>query len=385
MPPDGLKILITNLKLTALSGTELYVRDVALSLFRRGHRPVVYAPMAEGAIVDVLRRATIPVVTRLDAVGFEPDVIHGQHAHQTMAALERFPRAPGIFFCHSFLSWHDEPPLHPRLLRYVAVDRACFDRSISQAGVPEERAVLLLNFVDLERFRPRGPLPERPRRALFFSNRARPGPALDAVTEGCRRAGVSLDVIGRGMKTSTERPEDVLGAYDVVFAKAKAAMEGIAVGAAVVLCDTTGFGGPVTSARYELLRESNFGARVLNDEPTADAVAAALAAYDAADAERVSQRFRGEGSLEATIDLLLGLYEEVIEEHRAATPADPERARESERRAVAAYLDRIASTPVIVDATNYKNENARLERESARLRAELTELRARPRWLRFLR
>lgn len=373
MRAGGLKILVTNLKLTALSGTELHVRDVALSLFQRGHRPVVYAPMAEGAIVELLRRATIPVVSRLDAIGFEPDVIHGHHTHQTMAALERFPRAPGIFFCHSFLSWHDEPPIHPRILRYVAVDRACLDRSVAQSKVPEDRAELLLNWVDLARFRPRDPLPERPRRAVFFSNRARPGPVLDAVTEGCRRAGVSLDVIGRGLGRGMERPEDALGTYDVVFAKAKAAMEGIAVGAAVVLCDTTGFGGPVTSARYALQRENNFGARVTHDEASAEAVAAALAAYDAADAARVSQRFRAEGDLESTIDLLLGLYEEVIEEHRAAPTGDPE----AERRAVAAYLDLIASTPVLVHATSYKNENERL-------RAELASLRVRRSWRRFL-
>jgi len=372
-----MNILVTNLKLTSLSGTELYVRDVALALQRRGHRVAVYAPVVEGPVADALAKATVPLTTRLDAIGFEPDVIHGQHAHQTMAALARFERTPGVFFCHSYRSWHDEPPFHPRLQRYVAVDRACLDRMLTSGGVPEERARLVLNFVDLARFRPRGLLPARPQRAVWFGNRARPGPVLDAVTEGCRRAGVALEVLGHGVGRLVERPEDALGAYDVVFAKAKAAMEGIAVGAAVVLCDTTGFGGNVTSARFDRLRECNFGARVLADPVTPERVAAALAAYDAADAARVSERFRAEGSLEATVDTLLGLYEEAIDAQRDAGPPDAD----TEHRAVAAYLERIASTGAIVDSAIHKNRNERLQEEVVRLRAEVEKMR-RPWWRR---
>jgi hypothetical protein len=111
---DTLKVLVTNLELTARSGTELYARDLALELLRRGHRPVVYAPIVGGTTVDELRRATFPVVDRLESIGFTPDVIHGHHAHQTMAALLHFETTPALFVCHDYTAWHDDPPRFPR-------------------------------------------------------------------------------------------------------------------------------------------------------------------------------------------------------------------------------------------------------------------------------
>ena len=39
-----------------------------------------------------------------------------------------------------------------------------------------------------------------------------------------------------------DRPEAILGDYDLVFAKARAAMEAMATGCAVILCDRVGAG-----------------------------------------------------------------------------------------------------------------------------------------------
>ena len=39
-----MKILIANATLATLTGTETYVRDLAIGLLRRGHTPIVYAP-----------------------------------------------------------------------------------------------------------------------------------------------------------------------------------------------------------------------------------------------------------------------------------------------------------------------------------------------------
>jgi len=50
-----------------------------------------------------------------------------------------------------------------------------------------------------------------------------------------------------------------------VFAKGKAALESLAVGAAVVLCDARGVGPMVTSSQLDHLRPLNFGLRALRD------------------------------------------------------------------------------------------------------------------------
>ncbi|MDQ3747147.1 MAG: glycosyltransferase family 4 protein, partial [Acidobacteriota bacterium] len=187
----GLRVLITNHSLAGLTGTEVYVRDLALGLLRRGHAPVVYTTRTgEGA--RRLREATIPVVDDLNKISAPPDIIHGQHHAETMTALLHFSETPALFFCHGWLPWNETPPRHPRILRYLAVDDTCRDRLLFEAGVPEERTRVVLNAVDLTRFLPRGPLPPRPRRALVFSNSAeRHAPV---VREACARADIKLDL-----------------------------------------------------------------------------------------------------------------------------------------------------------------------------------------------
>src|SRR5262245_39725458 len=101
-----LKILITNNRLAKRTGTELFAVELAEELLRRGERPVIFTPHA-GALADDARWRTIPIATRLDQIGFTPDVIHGHHAHQTVAACLRFPGAPAIFVCHAWESSSD--------------------------------------------------------------------------------------------------------------------------------------------------------------------------------------------------------------------------------------------------------------------------------------
>jgi hypothetical protein len=85
--------------------------------------------------------------------------------------MTAFPECPALFTCHDFDGMKDEPPLLPRIRRYVAVDEVCRERLI-HSGVPTEKIVLLHNAVDLERFARRDPLPARPRRALVLTKGA---------------------------------------------------------------------------------------------------------------------------------------------------------------------------------------------------------------------
>src|SRR5580704_4585509 len=160
-----LKILITNNGLAARAGSELYVRDLALALLRRGHIPIAYSTVL-GEVADELRGATIPIVDNLDSLSITPDIIHGHHHLETMTALLRFPTVPAVYFCHGWIPWQEAPPKFPRILRYVAVDYTCRDRLLLEHGIPDDRVSVLLNFVDLERFSPRPPLPARPTRGL---------------------------------------------------------------------------------------------------------------------------------------------------------------------------------------------------------------------------
>jgi hypothetical protein len=329
----GLKVLITNATLATLTGTETYVRDLALGLLRKGHTPIVYAPEL-GPIAQELRRGTVAVVDNLNRVGTIPDIIHGNHNTELITALLHFEAVPSVFFCHSWTDWISAPPTHPRILAYVAVDETCRDRLVLENGVPENRVHVRLHAVDLERFTPREPLPEKPARAVCFSNNANHWTHLNAVREACKRAGIELDVIGAGVNASTLNPESLLSNYDLVFAKARCALEALAVGTAVILCDAAGSGPMVTTAQLDRLRLLNFGIRTLNETVDADLLLREIRQYDPKDAAEVSRRIRTTADLGFLVDDSVVLYREVIDEFRRRTASDPI----EENHAVAEYL-----------------------------------------------
>ena len=339
--PDGsarrLRVLITNRILTTRTGTEVYVRDLAAGLLARGHLPIVYSPCLGDMAADI-RALTVPVVDDLTSVGAAPDIIHGHHGLETLAALLAFPGVPAIHVCHSWLGWSDAPVDFPRVARYVAVDHTCRDRLVFEHGIAEDRVHVRLNAVDLEAYRPRGPLPPRPKRALVFSNAAGgTAPFLDAIARVCSTEGIALDVAGSRSGTVLPRPQDVLGQYDLVFAKAKAALEAATVGASVVLCDAAGVGPMITTANLGELRPLNFGIRTLRAQPTVDIVAREVARYDPADAAAVSRHLRATAGHDSLVDDLVALYEDVLAE-RAGVVDDPA----AESRAASRCLERLA-------------------------------------------
>ena len=329
----GLKVLIANATLATRTGTEAYVRDVALGLFRKGHSPIVYAPEL-GEIAEELRRQTISVVDNLNLVGTTPDIIHGNHNTELITALLHFESVPAVFFCHSSKDWISSPPLHPRILKYVAVDDTCRDRLVFEHSIPEKLVRVHLHAADLERFKIRKPLPEHPGKALVFSNNANHWTHLGTVREACNRAGIELDVVGAGVNASSAQPEFLLPNYDLVFAKARCALEALAVGTAVILCDAAGSGPLVTTTDLDRLRRLNFGIRALNEKVDADLLVRQIERYDPQDATEVSQRIRSGSDLGTVVDDLIALYHEVIDESRERIVAD----RINETRAVAEYL-----------------------------------------------
>jgi hypothetical protein len=325
----GLRVLIANIGLWPPSGTSLYTRDVALELQRQGHTPVVFSSTGGGVAQD-LRDAGVEVTNRLGRVRQAPDIIHGHQRAPTLVAIQRWPTVPAIHICHDHTSQNDRTPIHPNIHRHFGVSRICVRRLLTD-GVPESRTRLMLNFVDMARFAPRDPLPERARRALVFSNYAHAGSHLPAVREACRVAGLELDVVGAGVGRIATRPELLLPGYDIVFAKAKAAMEAMAVGTAVILCDYSGVGPMVTSADFDDLRPLNFGFEALRDPLGPEPLVREIARYDPRDAARVRDRLRSQAGLVEAGQELVAAYDEAIADHRRSGRSAP---RRSEGRSI---------------------------------------------------
>jgi Glycosyltransferase Family 4 len=309
----SLRILIVNVTLASRTGTETALRDLAFGLKTAGHKPIVYSPEL-GEIADEIRSSGIPVFSQLQDLSEEPDIVHGNHHVQTVEALLKFRNARGLFVCHDRRAHMSAPPRMARILRYVAVDYNCLERLTEEYGIPRHLTRVIYNSVDTSRFLPRPPLPQHPQRALVFSNYAGPGIYLDAVQQACALLNLPVDVVGSIAGNSSSAPELLIGGYDLVFAKARCALEAMAVGAAVVLSDTPGLGPLVTSAEVADLRPWNFGARLLREPLDPAGIVRQVQRYDAADAAAVSRFIREHADLSTTFEQYLHLYDELMNE-----------------------------------------------------------------------
>jgi hypothetical protein len=326
---DGLTILFTNIWLQQYAGSEIVVRDLALGALRRGHRPIVYTPTI-GRFAQELAARGIAVVDDLRMVAEAPDVIHGHHAIPCAEAIMRFPEVPAINVCHAFEYWVEAPAHFPQVRTYVAVDEACRDRLVHTEGIEPARVVVLPNAVDLSRVpsRPR-PLPERPRRALAFGKAS----VVGEIRATCEAMAIEFEAIGGHVGREIPDPEQHLVQFDLVFASARAALEALCCGCAVVACDGRGCAGLVTSENYPALRANNFGLRALTMPLSVDRLIAEVRRYDRDDARRVGERARAEADLERLLDAFEGIYRHAMSVARSS----PVR-RDSHEAAVARFL-----------------------------------------------
>lgn len=366
----SLKVLLTNVWLDRRGGTESVIRDLALGLLRRGHRPIVYSPHLGEPAREIHDRG-VAVVSNLSQIADAPDVIHGQHYIQTAEAAFHFPDTPIVQMCHAWLFWVERPARLAQVRRYLAVDEAVRDRLVHVEGVPPAQVQILLNAVDFDRIpqRPR-PLAEKPATALIFTKLKAHIPVIQ---EACRRRGIQLVGLGAGVQHEVATPEPELVRHDLVFATARMALEAACAGSAVVVCDSRGLAGMLRSDNLERLRPLNFGLRSLTQPVTLERLEAELDRYDAADAAQVSATLRAEASLEQQLDALERIYAEVIDEARRA-PLDPAEVRRTQLQFLDAALPRTRTDdrwPWMAEREALTRRIETLERDLAAARAGL--------------
>jgi hypothetical protein len=313
---------LTNHQLGEPGGSEVNVRDWAIALQRRSHRPFAYAPIL-GITADFLRSRSIPVVDDLSLVTEPPDIIHGSHTPTVLEAIVRFPHVPAIQICQAIGYPMSDPLLLRQVRRHVATDEANRDYLVTERGVPPERVEILHNAVDIGRIPMRlRPLPVRPERALVFTKTQAEVPIL---LETCRRAGISVDTLGRGVDRVILDPEQELVKYDLIFATARSAIEAIASGAATIVVDGRGLAGMVTRENLDQLRSDNFGIRSLVHKVTVEGVLAEIDRYNPTDAAQVTEHLRASATVDKQLDALENIYASVLREVEASSEMFSER------------------------------------------------------------
>jgi hypothetical protein len=196
--------------------------------------------------------------------------------------------------------------------RHIAVDEANRDYLVIQAAVHPECVHIVHNAIDLGRIQCRSrPLPERPERALIFTKTKGQVPVLQ---EACRRSGITVDTLGRGVDRVFLDPEQELVKYDLIFATARSAMEAIASGVPTIVVDARGLAGMATRENLARLRMHNFGIRSLVHPVTVERVLAEIGLYSPTDAAQVTEELRVTANIDAQIDAFEAIYAAVLAE-----------------------------------------------------------------------
>src|SRR6185295_11027170 len=121
-------------------------------------------------------------------------------------------------------------------------------------------------------------------------------------------AGLSLDEFGSGLGRTLDDPERQLAQYDVVFAKARCAIEAMAAGCAVIAVDHAGYGGLVTYADVDWMLDWNVGDRCLQRTHEVAEIVADLRQIDPDDVRRVGEFVRVRCNLDAAVDAYEQIY-----------------------------------------------------------------------------
>ena len=307
-----MRILFTNNTLSQPAGTELAVRDLCLGLRDRGHEVVAYSPQ-HGRVAAELREAGVRVCDELGGLDFQPEVIHGQHEWETGLAAMRWPECPVISFCRGMDAWQEAPCLAPNVVFWVAVDESCRSRLLATPGVRADAVRVVLNGIRLERCERRGALPERPSKALVFSNYAMEDNFGGVLKAACQEMGMECELAGAGSGHVLSDPGRVLGRYDVVFAKGKAALEALACGCGVIVADERGLGPLVGLANYDWLRKESFGFRCMTEPVSAAGLRERLEGWQKDDAMVVVDRVRAEAGWERMLEEVEALHAEAAQ------------------------------------------------------------------------
>lgn len=310
-----MNILITNRELDRYSGSTLYVKELALSLKKRGEVVQVYTFII-GKIGKELMKEGIFVTNNLKKITFYPDIIHAHHNITTIDVVSYFRNSPVVLWIHDRLNKMDHPFLHKNILKYVAVDYNCKERYEKDSNFDPSDSEVIYNWVNLERFKLKKHINKKPKKALVFSNYAKDNNHLTAIKSACEKSQISIDVIGIGSGNIKYDPENHLANYDIIFAKAKAAMESITTGAGVIVCDFTGLAGFVTSNNVAHYRKYNFGMKLMKFDITPANIINEIRKYDASDIKNVSKIIRADIDIHLVIDQLLDLYKNCIEDYK---------------------------------------------------------------------
>lgn len=273
-----MRILFSTMALAELGGSETYALTVADQFQRMGHDVWLHAERF-GETSDLADRLGLRVARSVRDLPADPDVILAQTATQAFALADAYPSVPQAFIAHSDIFDDTLPPQLPGITGVVVTLYDRVEERVDALAVTTE-TLRLTQPVDVDRFKPARPLPDRPRAAIALGNWLH-GERFTILQRACARAGIELRHVGTQDPGGTRSAEQVLNDADIVFGKARVIVEALACGRAAYVYDHNGADGWVTPQTYARLVADNFGGQA-GPPVDEDSLVEDLARYDPA-------------------------------------------------------------------------------------------------------
>jgi glycosyltransferase involved in cell wall biosynthesis len=177
-----LKVLISCLFFKNLTGSELYVYELAKGLKSLGHSVTVVSQIG-GPLTDMAKKLGIKCVSFEEAPGFKLgdgkwgfnapegfkpstenvlyrisevdfDIIHMQHKPVAERMIQFYPEIDKVYSIHSEVIELEDPIKHESIKKYIAIRPEIKDYIVTKFEIPEEEVEIIYNPVDNEKFKP---------------------------------------------------------------------------------------------------------------------------------------------------------------------------------------------------------------------------------------
>ena len=244
--------------LTSRAGSELYTRDLAINLNKRGHNVTVYSPFL-GKIAKEIQLAGIRVIDNLNSIQREHfDVIHSHHNIPTIQARTYFPNTPIVRVVHGIIPFLEQPAsISPGSSFYVAISEEV-KKHLLDKGISGDKIKIIRNWIDISKFIYKAPAKQL-KNILVLSNHFT-FENEKILKQAVSKLQVTYAHVGLPENSLADAHKAILKS-DLVITIGRGVLEAVSCGKNVLIWDIHGADGMLTKDNFHQLRQHNFSGR----------------------------------------------------------------------------------------------------------------------------
>jgi len=222
-----LKILIASLQFNGLSGSELYVYELAKQFVKMGHDVSVIAEVIGGKLTKMAEKENIKVFSMCAPLGYEYgktpenshllykthdvkfDIIHVNQYHITDFICKLYPNVKKIATIHSeVIEEFEKPYIHESIVKYICIRPEIQNHIIKNYNISREKTTLIYNPVDNNKFKNKNNSDKNYILFVGSLNYLRQKPTFDLI-ERAKKEGKELWIVG--YSNGSPYIDDILG------------------------------------------------------------------------------------------------------------------------------------------------------------------------------